>query len=309
MAKIGYPLFHMVGVCAISIFNKQEAALIFRNFKTLFHKAGDAWFPPDRHASSHSVGRKNAKPSPAFAKISSPLFALFNLLVILAAFSPAWADENTGLVLRMAFDKTNQDMIFDTSGKENHGTIRGSQWVPLKNGFALQFNGIDSCVLIQKSKSLVFDESAFSIETWIFPEDLSEPCNIIAKWGPKEYAIRMGGSYGYCVVMFLTSFDHYRYSTKGSIADGVWAHVVFVKKEDTLDCYINGKLSNGSKSGPSPKSIPDTNEPLRIGGTTGYGFFKGMIAAMNIYNRALSEEEIQANFKNISLEDLKPKPQ
>ncbi len=81
----------------------------------------------------------------------------------------------------------------------------------------------------------------------------------------------------------------------------VWYYVagVYNAAARRLDVYVNGVLDNGALSGAVPAS--QVNAPVNVyigkranphGG--GY-FFKGIIDDVRIYNRALSQAEIQAD--------------
>ena len=81
---------------------------------------------------------------------------------------------------------------------------------------------------------------------------------------------------------FLTGTSTYR--------DGNWHFVVAVHNGSTMYLYVDGELENSMV-----KSHTNTNSiNISIGrASSGCGFFEGMIDDVRIYNRSLSESEIQ----------------
>ncbi len=87
-----------------------------------------------------------------------------------------------------------------------------------------------------------------------------------------------------------------RYSNT-ALALATWYHVagVYNASAKTLDIYVNGVLDDGVLTGsvPAAQVLPATNATTgrRLGGF----YFKGTIDEVRIYNRALSQAEIQSD--------------
>jgi len=77
----------------------------------------------------------------------------------------------------------------------------------------------------------------------------------------------------------------------------VWYHVagVYNASARTLDIYVNGVLNNGTLSGTIPGSQINSAVNVNIGRRSGGYYFNGVIDDVRIYNRALSQAEIQAD--------------
>jgi hypothetical protein len=72
-----------------------------------------------------------------------------------------------------------------------------------------------------------------------------------------------------------------------------WTDVAFTYDGATLRLYINGTQVASRAAG---GAIQTTNNPLWIGGNSPYGeYFTGLIDEVRIYNRALTQTEIQAD--------------
>ena len=89
--------------------------------------------------------------------------------------------------------------------------------------------------------------------------------------------------------------------TAGVVTNGVWANVAFtyVASSKTLKIFRNG-IEVGSTTGTAAGVTSPDN--LGIGRTaTGgqYGYFDGNIGPVQIYNRALSAEEVLSNYNGL----------
>ena len=74
-----------------------------------------------------------------------------------------------------------------------------------------------------------------------------------------------------------------------------WFHVVYVcdVKKDKIDLYVNGELKGGTPSGPAQVNLTG----LMIGKERDDRYFPGIIDEVRVYNRVLSEKEIDQNYK------------
>ena len=72
-----------------------------------------------------------------------------------------------------------------------------------------------------------------------------------------------------------------------------WTHVALTYDGTTMQLYVNGVLAaSQARTG----SIQASSNPLWIGGNSPYGeYFQGLIDEIRIYNRALTQAEIQAD--------------
>ena len=105
--------------------------------------------------------------------------------------------------------------------------------------------------------------------------------------GPHTFGVGVAGA---------TNTFAQRYSTTVR-ALNVWYHVagVYNASARTLDIYVNGVLNNGTLSGTVPASQINSAVNVNIGRRSGGFYFNGMIDDVRIYNRALSQAEIQAD--------------
>ena len=72
-----------------------------------------------------------------------------------------------------------------------------------------------------------------------------------------------------------------------------WTHVALTYDGATLRLYVNGtQVATPATTG----AIQATDSPLWIGGNNPYGeYFQGLIDEVRVYNRALTQADIQAD--------------
>jgi hypothetical protein len=205
-------------------------------------------------------------------------------------------------VAAYSFDEGSGTTVADASGNEITGSVQGgTRWTTAgRYGGALLFDGSSSYVDLGNTAPLQLTGSM----TWsAWMQSLATPTsdvNLIAKsdgvsgWqlkttrttGPRTFAVAVSGPNGFAQ----------RHSTSTRLV-GVWYHVagVYNATAQTLDIYINGRLDNGALSGTVPASQVDSPVNVNIGRRSGGFHFNGVIDNVRIYNRPLSQTEVQSD--------------
>jgi Concanavalin A-like lectin/glucanases superfamily len=108
------------------------------------------------------------------------------------------------------------------------------------------------------------------------------------------YALYAGSDAGQPNVDYTSGGAEVDLNAGSAIPLNDWTHLAGTFDGTTLRLYVNGALI-GSK--PSSSPIDVTNGVLRIGGTRSFTgeFFPGLIDEVRIYNRALSQQELQTD--------------
>lgn len=168
------------------------------------------------------------------------------------------------------------------------------------NNSSLLFDGTASYVEVPNSASLN-PTNALTIEAWIKPDSFGT--NVYSNYivGKEDWAT---SSAGYCLRCGSTGSLSFNFSdgfggwkevidSSSSLNIGIWTHVAGVFDGTKLSLYINGVLSGSLLySG----TIHTSTYPLRIGGvpytTSGLRLFNGRIDQVDIWNKALSANEI-----------------
>lgn len=85
--------------------------------------------------------------------------------------------------------------------------------------------------------------------------------------------------------------------SSSNVVNNVWQNWTFVRNaaDSTLFWYLNGKFDSATTR--VAANITDATATFYIGySQTWYGYFKGNLANMQIYTRAISAAEVQQNF-------------
>ena len=194
----------------------------------------------------------------------------------------------------------------DDSGSGNNGTVSGAVWTANgKVGGAFGFDGVNDVIDLGDVLNL---DLPVTMSAWIKPTSLAgtKGKGVIGSdrntnaaydgyWmtiSSTNWAIEIGfgdgGGQG--------SVDRREKIGTTSLNNNTWYHVVgVIRGANDMDIYINGVNDNGTHSG-SGGAMSHPTEPFQIGGfnlrTTTTTVFNGTIDEVQIWDRALSSEEI-----------------
>ena len=232
--------------------------------------------------------------------ISTHKFLSYGLLclsvTLFAAFSTSVsADLKEGLILYHMYDEGEGTLAADASGNGHDGEISNPDWVEGKKGQALQFGGegSDAFVTVESTNTLNVDECTFM--AWINADHWNGTRQIVGKSvhggcaGRTQYGLFSEGG------VFKLRFE-----TESGRADitsdlpptGVWTNVAFTNDGDTATIYINAEAV---ATGDVPGTLSANDDPWRIGQDCerlNY-VFAGTIDEVSLWDRALSDDEIQ----------------
>jgi len=202
----------------------------------------------------------------------------------------AQAQSDAGLVAEWHFDEGSGNILKDSSGNGNDGTIYGATWTTGISGKALSFDGVDDYVDL--GNALNFGTSDFSVEAWIKVEgdSIKSYQTIISDdYGPWTlYSFEVRESDGHPFIV-LRDNEKDGLVSEGSVSlrDNKLHHIVAVRDGTRAYLYVDG-------------SFVDSDENENLGAIDsghndwiGYkpdnnGAFNGIIDEIRIYNRALS---------------------
>jgi len=198
--------------------------------------------------------------------------------------------------LYMTFDKDtivdveNMRIVKDLSGNGNHGVIFGARQVGDEKGQALGYDGFDDHVVINGENLNIHD--AITISAWIYPEN-SKLSNVIRKGnGPSGVYYLILVNDNVRLAINNNGWDHGGYKLPSI---NRWYHVVGTYDRNNRKIYVNGVLQDTI---PQTEVINLNNYNVTIGQDGGgHEYFKGLIDEVLVYDRVLSEEEIQSLFK------------
>ena len=231
------------------------------------------------------VSASNAGGTSAYSAVSS-----------LTTVAPSGA-----LVAGYAFDEGLGPTTADMSGNAITGTLSGSAWsLAGKYGKALSFNGSNAYVDLGNPSRLQLTGS-MTVSAWVNasanpPDDgqIVAKSNDASGWqlktspdtGPHTFGITISSSTGARIQRFSTTVR----------ALNTWYHVagVYNAAAQTLDIYVNGVLANGVLQGTVPASQSSPAVNVNVGRRTGGYYFNGLIDEVRVFDRALTQAEVQA---------------
>ena len=209
-------------------------------------------------------------------------------------------------------DNTDNTMVADSSGNSNNGTAQQNTSVLHVEGpidGALSFNGINDFINLG-SPVLLNDlpTGDFSVSIWINDRSSSGKNLIMGVYpgGGTGWVLRKksGGSGGYLDFWAAHSETCANYATpEGSILFDSWHHIVAVWDADTktVRIYIDGTESLYANNVPGQGSYNNDasydKEIGRMAYTGGIQYFEGNMDQIKIFNKTLSQQEIDELFR------------
>jgi hypothetical protein len=220
-------------------------------------------------------------------------------LILLAFIIHSCKKDNTpiiptqGLVAYYPFNGNAND----ASGNNLNGTVYGATLTTDRNGTpnkAYYFNGIDSYIKVLANQ--LFNTPAYTVAVWVnvekFGGSVSHGGFIISKGVDPNYYYNLNANntnrFHACTI---SSGDYIQFQSTITFNTNTWYLLVITDDGSnfkiTFDAVVNDVLSVGSTQ--------TNNNDIYIGRyerNTNWNF-KGIIDDIRIYNRALSETEIQ----------------
>jgi hypothetical protein len=215
-------------------------------------------------------------------------------------------EASSGLVGSWSFDEGTGTSVHDSSGNGNNGTLMNAPvWSTGKYGDALTFDGIYDYVEIPHNETLT--SSNFTIEAWIYlssdvvgtqARKVSKQETISKSYSFDIFGNGYGGSTGNQLLLSIgNGANWWNFLSATHLSNQTWYHVAGTHEGTTSKIYIDGQLD---KNGTTSTQTANNTGVLTIGcqkqtGTNASFFFNGTIDEVEIYNRALSQQEIQGD--------------
>ena len=200
--------------------------------------------------------------------------------------------DGDGLVAEWHFDGDAKD----SSGNGNDGVIHGATFIDGISGKALSFDGIDDYVNYGNDES--FDQTTdFTYEAWVKRAgDFGSIQNILAKnsistnlYGAPTWFFGSSNKVAF-VVQNIAIIG----SSNTAITDTNWHYIAITRDSyDNWKWYIDGNLDGSVVN--TIKVVPNSKN-VYIGTGHDNWLYNGLIDEVRIYNRALTANEIQANY-------------
>jgi hypothetical protein len=215
------------------------------------------------------------------------------ILMTVLAVSVCLADET--LVGYWGFEEGEGGDAADMSGTGNDGVINGNaEWKPGKAGTALVFvKAGEIYVEIADSETLGVSDQ-ITMSAWIKPSEIY----VGGEWQERNCIVAKKRAY-YLDISETGSLACYMYNvqpqewlvgeTDLTGLANTWIHIAATYDGNEQKLYVNGKLdASMKKSG----AITVNNDNLTIGWVDNNRYFDGLIDEVQIWSRALTEDEL-----------------
>ena len=205
------------------------------------------------------------------------------------------------------FNESTGTTALDSSGKNNTGIIIGATRTTGKVGGALNFQSGNAHVAISASTSLSLATNRVTFACWVYPTKLSSSWSTIIQrsnaklnWFDWQIYARAGDAPTPGRPVFRVSWNNNlrlneseTVQSNNNLVLNQWQFVACSYDGRAMYFYVNGTLRG--KTTKNSGQIPNSGRPIWIGANENWGEpFRGYIDEFRIYNRALSQTEIQA---------------
>ena len=199
----------------------------------------------------------------------------------------------------------------DVSRGGNNGTLVNGPTFNSGNGGSIVFDGVDDFVGV--TNPTVLQSQNLSISVWINPLvavntvtdiiDFDHATLTYQGWVIQSEDATTNRYY------YLAYYDGSNFQPSGGfgvgkgiqITNNVWQNITYVKNSTSVLGYMNGiQVFNGTSTNSTISY--QSNRNLRIGGVistspgVGARFFKGNIPQVQVYNKALTAQEVLQNY-------------
>lgn len=244
-------------------------------------------------------------------------YRLYNRVLTADEVAELYRGINSGLIGYWRLDEVSGTSAADSSGNGNTGTMNGgltgSNAVRGQLLSGLDFDGSNDRVTIANESNFDFDfDDPFTLAAWIYRETANSDDIVLGKnnwapgyqfWLPSDGSPDCPGNGCLTIGILSPSDEGYAVSTSnGAISVNNWHHIVATydgsNSVNGLKIYVDGteKTDISTRWNDPPSGPALNNAPLLIGDMddtgSGTGEFDGRIDEVRVYNRALSEQEI-----------------
>ncbi len=226
-----------------------------------------------------------------------------SVLISLSDMEGAFSKFDPNLVLYLPLEEGTGTMTKDLSGWGNHGTlVNGPTWTNGRVGKCLSFDGVDDYVYTTNQFT---NPQTFSITTWFKTSSASGHKiigfeNVQTGTGCTNYDRHLYVGTDGKLYFVVYDGETRVISTSITVTDNNWHFAVATFSSNTMNLYLDGNVVGSLSTG----RAQNYNGWWRIGSyklsgpNATNGYFSGLIDEVRIYNRALSESEIQDHYLN-----------
>jgi hypothetical protein len=203
-----------------------------------------------------------------------------------------------GPLAAYSFDEGEGETVEDLTGNGHTATIEGADWSTRgRYGGAMQFDREEHDFLKVPAAEDLDQTEELTVEAWVRPTETSYLGEIVMKeregsgpdysWTLDQQGSEAKEAAGY----FMQTEEGMVAGGEGSLPLATWTHVTLTDDGAHNRLYVNGQLVDTA-----PAIAFDGHGDIRIGGNAVFGqWFDGRIDEVRIYDRALSQAELQSD--------------
>ena len=201
----------------------------------------------------------------------------------------------SNLVSQWKFDVDAKDALARNDGEATMISFVNDEDSKTASGKMASFDGVNGYITVKDSASLDITNK-ITASVWIEPtvDCVVNNCNLIEKKGGAPMLWTKGTANPYFGVVINNQFVQIE-STQ-SLAYNKWTNIVGTYDGAQLCIYVN-KVGN-CKAQLGAMSVSDNDLLIGKSATTTYRLFKGFMDNVKIFNTAISQSEIDANYNN-----------
>ena len=214
-------------------------------------------------------------------------------------------DKVSGLVAYWPLNEGTNIIVVDKTTNTNNGTlVNNPTWESGEDCFrenCISFDGINDHIIVSNSASLN-PSSEITFSVWIKPTDIttSRYYSIMRQDSGANRKLLAFQEYGTVLALGLNIGGTYGETDSlidpDDFTDGQWHHIVYTYNGNFVNLYVDGSLKNG----PVPRTgviASETAQFVIASNKTTSEFFKGSIDDIRVYERALTQSEIESMYK------------
>lgn len=187
---------------------------------------------------------------------------------------------------------------FDMSGNSVNGTLTNGPFWNQQQGGAVAFDGVNDYVLTSGISALFVE---FTIGAWMYVSE-SQPNDFATivysrTTSPAATGFHfLGSAYGGDGYKLSYTYNGSGYSTSQtvSVTPLAWTYAVLMFKSNAANFYINGSFRSSTSQTLTSVALSSLN--IARDSSTFPRYFKGSISQIQIYNRALTDQEVLQNY-------------